>query len=492
MDVLWSKLTGKSTKDEKSTPAERHRSFEGNLTDVAREELYAVPRPSDVENPALKGLLRSDSQLRNIVESDLREKKKEQERRRLGLAESMEFGRRRAGSGVSQVPPPLIKRRSSLPTEVGVIEPSESQDEINEKFDPIPCLVQWEKTQLPPSIQSPSRAARVTVCNVLVLYNPFSGAKKGESVYRKASEQFRKAGVRVQAIKLERRGHAEELCRTMDLSQFDVVVPIGGDGTIHECVNGLMKRTDDARSRLVVSPIPAGTGNSFVLELQGSVGTTLAVQRILRGVHVPIDIFKLNIPHKDASRGNEMVYCFNSLHWGLASKVNVTAEKLRWMGKAARYTTAAFIELFSGSQTLATILMEDADGSVREYHEEFSLIIANNIKGAAKGMQIAPNAKLNDGLIDLLLIRSDRPLDLLSIFDKFYKGTHIHLPFVEYRQVRKFSITPYEKRPEKGGESVRTERRPSVAEELVDVDGELKGSTPLTCEACPGGLRFII
>lgn len=145
------------------------------------------------------------------------------------------------------------------------------------------------------------------------------------------------------------------------------------------------------------------------------------MQRILRGVHVPIDVFKLKIPHKDASRGDEEVYCFNSLHWGLASKVNVTAEKLRWMGKAARYTAAAFMEVFSGSQTLATVLMEEADGSVREYHEEFSLIIANNIKGAAKGMQIAPNAKLNDGLIDLLLIRSDRPLDLLTIFDKFYK-----------------------------------------------------------------------
>jgi len=486
MAALWDKLIGKG-KDVRS-PAERHRSFEATLSDVAREELYAVPRPADPENPALKGMMRSDSVLRNIVESDLREKKREQEMRRLGLVESVQ-GRRRASSTVSpEAAAP--HRRSSLP-DITLSSQSESDDSTPEKFDPIQCLVQWEKTQLPPSIQTPSRAARVAVHSVLVLYNPYSGAKKGESLFKKANSLFNKANVKVLAIKLERRGHAEEVCRTIDLSAYDVVVPIGGDGTIHECVNGLMKRTDDAKSRIVVSPIPAGTGNSFVLELQGSVGTQLAIQRIMRGVHVPIDIFKLKIPHKDASRGDEEVYCFNSLHWGLASKVNVTAEKLRWMGKAARYTTAAFIELFSGSQTLATVLMEDADGTVREYHEEFSLIIANNIKGAAKGMQIAPNAKLNDGLIDLLLIRSDRPLDLLSIFDKFYKGTHIHLPFVEYRQVRKFSITPYAKLPEKG-ETVRTERRPSVAEELVDVDGELKGSTPLTCEACPGGLRFII
>lgn len=74
-----------------------------------------------------------------------------------------------------------------------------------------------------------------------------------------------------------------------------------------------------------------------------------------------------------------------------------------------------------------------------------------------------------------------------------HQGTHVDLPFVEYRQVRKFSITPYATKPDsKGGAEVRSERRPSVAEELVDVDGELKGSTPLTCEACPGAIRFII
>lgn len=79
MAALWEKLTGKGK--EERTPAERHRSFEGELAHIEREELYAVPRPlAPTENPALKGMLRSDSVLRNIVEKDLREKKHEQER----------------------------------------------------------------------------------------------------------------------------------------------------------------------------------------------------------------------------------------------------------------------------------------------------------------------------------------------------------------------------------------------------------------------------
>jgi len=157
------------------------------------------------------------------------------------------------------------------------------------------------------------------------------------------------------------------------------------------------------------------------------------------------------------------------------------------MGKAVRYTTAGFIELFSGDKTLATVLMEDANGQVIEYHEEFCLAIANNIETAAKGMKMAPKAKLNDGLIDLLLIRSQKAFDLVHFFERSYKGTHVDLPFVEYRQVKRFSITPYQKPGD-----VKKEENPAVAEELVDIDGELKGSTPFSLTCCPQAIRFII
>ncbi len=57
----------------------------------------------------------------------------------------------------------------------------------------------------------------------------------------------------------------------------------------------------------------------------------------------------------------------------------ITAEKLRWMGKAARYTTAALYELFKGNKSWAAIKFEEQDGTVTEYREEFCLAIANNI-----------------------------------------------------------------------------------------------------------------
>jgi hypothetical protein len=75
----------------------------------------------------------------------------------------------------------------------------------------------------------------------------------------------------------------------------------------------------------------------------------------------------------------QIIYSFNSIHWGLASKVAMTAERLRWMGKAVRYTTAALLELLNGHSSWAAIQFEDSEGNVVEYKEKFCLAIANNI-----------------------------------------------------------------------------------------------------------------
>jgi diacylglycerol kinase family enzyme len=287
--------------------------------------------------------------------------------------------------------------------------------------------------------------------------------------------------------------------------------------------------------------IAGGTGNSFALELQGSTRLRHVVATIARGLHVPIDIARITMPRASASASSsapaaaspvasasslpapspaepetqeEVLYCFNSLHWGLGSKVNVMAERLRWMGNAVRYTTATLLELVHGSLTPATVLYEDREGLVHELTDRFCLIIANNIMSAAKGMKMAPLARLNDGLIDLLLITSYRPTDLFQVFRKLYEGTHVDLPYVKYLQVRRFSITPYgptaaasSSASSSAGPSAAAsatsgqQQQPSgaggegeceVSEELVDIDGELKGSTPFRCDVVPLAVRVIV
>jgi len=132
----------------------------------------------------------------------------------------------------------------------------------------------------------------------------------------------------------------------------------------------------------------------------------------------------------------------------------------------------------------AKIVLELPDNKIIEYNEEFCLVIANNIGATLKGMKMAPDAKLNDGLIDVLLVRSSSTVTLVNIFKKVYDGTHTALDDVEYRQVKSFSITPYKPGGENSAES--------LIEEIIDIDGELRGSTPFKCTILPRSVRVIL
>jgi len=354
-------------------------------------------------------------------------------------------------------------------------------------LEPISDLQLYEQQcKLPASIATPSHASIIHPKRCLLVYNPASGSHQGEKIAKKCEQLLRDGGCEAILIRLEKRGHAEQVIRDYNLSNIDVIGCIGGDGTFHEAVNGMMKRKEHDRG-VPLAFISGGTGNSFSLELQGGTKIQRSVKHILRGLTCPIDIGQVTFPKADGTE--EIVYSFNSMHWGLASKVNVTAEKLRWVGKAFRYTTAAFLELIRGDTTRAKIVLETPEGHIETYDEEFCLIICNNIVSAAKGMKMAPFAKINDGLFDILLIRSAKTMDLMAVFRKVYDGSHIMSKEVEYRQVRGFSVIPYKK---EDPNAISTESDPEIAEELVDIDGELKGGTPFFCKVLPRVIRVII
>jgi YegS/Rv2252/BmrU family lipid kinase len=322
--------------------------------------------------------------------------------------------------------------------------------------------------KFPASIALPSNGKVCKVRRVLLLYNPYSGAQKGKSTAKKATRLLSDAGVSVDLYKLERGGHAQEIVAQEDLSTYDCLCVVGGDGTFHEAINGLMEKPEEQR-KIPIGVIPAGTGNSFSLELHGGTDVHRAVKHVLRGLYCPIDVTKVNYGE------GKVIYSINSIHWGLASAVNVRAEKLRWMHSGLRYTTAIFYEFMKGEKTRAKIEFELEDGTKREYDEEFCLLIANNIISAKKNQKMAPQAKLNDGLIDIVLIRSSNAIDLVKAFARTYEGTHTELDYVEYLQVKSFSVTPIKCIVKEENVGVQEE-----TEEIIDIDGELAGHTPFT------------
>ena len=240
-------------------------------------------------------------------------------------------------------------------------------------------------------------------------------------------------------------GNARDLVNHLDLAVYDGIIALGGDGTFHEVVNGLLKRSDGAM--LPLGLIPGGSGNSLLHDL-ALVEPMAAVSAICRGEKRFIDAAEINM-------NDRVVYSINLIGWGLVTDVGSRSELLRWLGPS-RYTVSSIIEIFRKKNRRAKLVIDD-----QTLVGEFSFVVACNSIHIGNGMKMAPHAQIDDGLIDLLVVDSDITRKrLFSVLPKLFDGTHVYEPEVKYHQVSRFSIISEEK-------------------DLLNVDGEMLGSTPI-------------
>jgi diacylglycerol kinase (ATP) len=290
---------------------------------------------------------------------------------------------------------------------------------------------------------------------LVVLVNPRSGGRCGQNVWQQVKPVFDEAGVGFDTLVTEHVGHAAEIAAELDLTNYQGFCLVGGDGTIHEVIGGLMRRGTDVPTPLGL--LPGGTGNSVHQHL-ACLNPLVAARNIVGGHVAPFDLLRVCLD-------NETTYCANIVGWGAAVDINRTAEWLRPFGPS-RYSVAALWHILRAKRRPLRLIL---DGEVIE--DEFLLVMGCNTKFTGKGMLIAPRAELGDGLIDVIIVRQASRRQMLQMFSKVFDGSHCRLPFVEYRQVRSFAIE-------------------SARQDPLNLDGELKGRTPVSVDVVPGALRI--
>jgi len=268
---------------------------------------------------------------------------------------------------------------------------------------------------------------------------------------------FESANAEVTVIETEYAGHTRDLARELDITGYDGFCCIGGDGTMHEAINGVMTRKDGLR--IPIGLITGGTGNAFMHDMD-CLDPINAAKRIITGRRRSIDIFKC-----DAD--GIIYYGFNIVGWGIPTDANNLAEKMRWMG-TQRYNVASIIEVIRHRKRFARV---EIDGNV--IGADFSFIIGCNTIHTGKGMQMAPLARLDDGLIDLIIARKVGRIKLLRLFPKVFSGKHIGDPAVDYRQVSEFTIKPEDRN-------------------TLNIDGEMLGSTPIHVKVLQKELEVLV
>ena len=285
----------------------------------------------------------------------------------------------------------------------------------------------------------------------MLIVNPFSGKKQGLKILEKIQPYFLRSDIEIEVIKTGYSGHAENIAKEFDITKYNGMVIIGGDGTFHEVINGILNRGD--QKKIPIGIIPAGSGNSFMQDLD-LVDPVKAVQLIISNQTRLIDVMRLQM-------GDEIRYGINLIGWGMVTDVGLTAENIRWIGPI-RYTLAALFEILFKKSRKAILKIKD-----KIIDTKFMFIIGCNSIHVGKGMKMAPKAHIDDGLIDIVVVDDEiSRMRLLSVLPKLYKGTHIFEPEVKYYQSDKFSIS--------------TEQI-----DIVNIDGEITGNTPIKVDVIP-------
>ena len=292
---------------------------------------------------------------------------------------------------------------------------------------------------------------------ILLLVNPVSGKRTGRSVSEWLEQELRKKNETVEVVFSQHPGYFINFLKEKELRTYSKIGVVGGDGTFHEVVNGLMLNSSAVKPPVFL--FPCGSGNALCHDLKIPTVET-ALEHFVKGDIIRLDILKITTK-------NETIYSFNILGFGLVTAINRTAEKWRWMGDS-RYTLASVYHLMINKSHQAKLIVDAVF-----YSGKLCFVLACNTEHTGKGMRMAPGSVMNDGLIDVLIVRKVSVLQLLKLFPLIFSGKHIYSPLLQIVKAKRIEIETSKPQP-------------------INIDGEIKGSTSYQAELMVGALELIV
>jgi diacylglycerol kinase (ATP) len=224
-------------------------------------------------------------------------------------------------------------------------------------------------------------------------------------------------------------GHAIELARQAGEQGYDMVIAMGGDGTVHEVVNGLMQVPEDRRPTLGV--VPAGSGNDFAHGIDASNDSAKALRCALDGNPSAVDLGLMT-----DERGHKE-YFDNTLGIGFGAIVTIRSHRLPILRGFLMYLTAVIQTIILDHNPIAMQIESDDE----KWEQKVIYLILCNGPREGGGFLIAPEARIDDGILHYAMITDvSRPM-MFRIVPEVMKGTHGRFKQVKMGTCKKFSLT---------------------------------------------------
>jgi YegS/Rv2252/BmrU family lipid kinase len=276
----------------------------------------------------------------------------------------------------------------------------------------------------------------------------------------------------VESATTEARGHATVLVRDAVDRGAKLVIAVGGDGTLNEAVNGLLRDDGTIEPGIRLAAIAAGTGSDFSRTVAPGRDLRGAVEAIAGGKARKIDLGRVRF---DARGGRRTRLFVNVASFGLSGAIDGIVEQRRATilpGKAV-FFLAALQAIAAYRFHRVRLTFDDAE----QLETEIGLVAVANGRFFGGGMKIAPDAEPDDGLLDVVVLKRTSKPTLLRDLPLVYRGAHRNHPAVTIRRVRRLRAEPLDRADDAGV--------------LLDLDGETPGLLPAEFDILPSALTFV-
>lgn len=267
-----------------------------------------------------------------------------------------------------------------------------------------------------------------------------------------------------------RKGHATELTKNALKKGYKMIVSMGGDGTLNEVINGFFEDKKPINRQAILGILPFGSGGDFIRTLCFERTYKKAIHRIRDGSTKWIDVGLVEFENKKYN----MRYFINTVQIGMGAiimkKVNA---KNRNLPSLARYLIGTFQGFFDYHNTKIQLVM---DAKKPKTINLTNLIVANG-RYFGRGMQPAPQAELDDGLLDIIILKNlTLPRMIFSFPQMYLKTKHLASHNMETHTIKNLTLTLVDSH-----QTIHTE-----------TDGENHGEGNLKISILPQSIRLLV
>lgn len=261
---------------------------------------------------------------------------------------------------------------------------------------------------------------------LLIIFNPSAAHGRSAKRLNEINAAFERHEIEVEARSTTCPGSGNKLVAEADFTGFDGLIAAGGDGTLFEVLNGLY--THPAYRRIPLGMLPIGTGNAFSRDLNIKANDLDDAIRIIKSANTRrIDVAKV------ASADGDF-YFLNVMHMGFSVAAGQSAKKLKILGNAA-YTLATLWQVLHLRNYPLEIEIDD-----RYLSEDNVFLTISNSRYTGTHFLIAPDARIDDGKLDVISLCKIGRMRVLKLFPGVYKGKHVNFKEVSNTQAKRIRI----------------------------------------------------